>query len=83
MNYEIYKDGELINTIYANESFVIPYCEKNGYTYKLREEPVSEDEPAYTDEELREQEITDLWLSDIEQWQEITEIQLQLMEVNL
>lgn len=39
MNYEIYANGELINTIYGNESFVKSYCEKNGYTYRKREEP--------------------------------------------
>lgn len=33
MIYEIYKDGELVNTIVADESFVNAYCEDNGYTY--------------------------------------------------
>lgn len=43
MDYEIYKDGTLVNTIVADESFVSAYCEKNGYTYKERE--ISEPEP--------------------------------------
>lgn len=39
MDYEIYKDGSLVNTIVADEDFVSEYCEKNGYTYEARPEP--------------------------------------------
>ena len=41
MNYKIYKDGEHINTIVADEEFVKVYCETNGYTYEfeVQEEP--------------------------------------------
>ena len=37
MYYEIYKDGELINTSVGDESFVADYCENNGYTYVAKE----------------------------------------------
>lgn len=36
MIYDIYKDGTLVNTIVANEDFVVPYCRENGYTYTER-----------------------------------------------
>lgn len=39
MDWEIYENGEHINTIYGKEDFVKPYCEANGYTYTLREAP--------------------------------------------
>lgn len=48
MIYEIFKDGESVNTIVADEAFVKTYCEENGYTYTeiIREpEPASEPEP--------------------------------------
>lgn len=35
MRYKILKDGEVINTIIADEDFCKTYCEKNGYTYEL------------------------------------------------
>lgn len=38
MDYEIYENDELVNTIRASLEFVEEYCAKNGYTYKLREE---------------------------------------------
>ena len=34
MRYKIFKDNEHINTIIADESFIIPYCQSNGYTYE-------------------------------------------------
>lgn len=34
MNYKILKDGEVINTIVADESFVAEYCAENGYTFE-------------------------------------------------
>ena len=45
MRYKIFKDGERINTIVADESFVTDYCEKNGYVYEadLLQEPKSAD----------------------------------------
>lgn len=44
MRYKIFKDGERINTIVADESFVTDYCEKNGYVYEA--EPLQELESA-------------------------------------
>ena len=41
--YKVYKDGEEINRIVANEPFVTNYCEANGYTFEL--EPMPEPEP--------------------------------------
>ena len=43
MRYKIFKDNEHINTIIADESFIIPYCQSNGYTYE--EEILPEPEP--------------------------------------
>lgn len=43
MRYKIFKDGESINTIVADESFVTDYCEKNGYTYEAEPELASVD----------------------------------------
>lgn len=61
--YKIYKDGEEINRIVADEAFVVPYCEENGYTYELDvpPEPIGPPEPAPT-----EQETTDAMLVDHE-----------------
>lgn len=36
MDYEIYADTTLINTIVASEDFVIKYCSEHGYGYRLR-----------------------------------------------
>lgn len=43
MRYKIFKDGEMVNTIVADESFVTDYCEKNGYTYEAQPELASVD----------------------------------------
>lgn len=42
MNWNIYQDGSLINTISADEAFVKQYCSENGYTYERRIDPVYE-----------------------------------------
>ena len=34
MKYKIFKDGELVNTIVADEAFCEKYCSENGYTYE-------------------------------------------------
>lgn len=34
MKYKIIKDGQTINTIMADQSFVTAYCAENGYTYQ-------------------------------------------------
>ena len=44
MRYKIFKDGERVNTIVADESFVTDYCEKNGYVYEA--DPLQELESA-------------------------------------
>lgn len=51
MFYEIYKDGELINTIVGSEEFISRYCEKNGYTYAAKSYPAP-DTPLPDEEEL-------------------------------
>lgn len=35
MNYRVFKNGDLINTITASEQFVRQYCEQFGYSYEL------------------------------------------------
>lgn len=37
--YKIFKGGEEINRIVADESFCESYCGKYGYTYELEEQP--------------------------------------------
>ena len=62
----IYKDGEYINRIVANEDFAKSYCEDNGYTYTMEEEtepvPQPKPEPQYTELQLMGQQLTDLEL---------------------
>ena len=55
MIYEIFKDGESINTIVADEAFVKTYCEESGYTYaEIIREPEPESNPEPTEiEQLR------------------------------
>lgn len=37
MYWNIYENGVLINTICADEDFVISYCQENGYTYSPKD----------------------------------------------
>ena len=48
--YKIYKDGEEINRINADETFAANYCKKHGYTYEV-EKPEPQPEPEPTPEE--------------------------------
>ena len=43
--YKILQDSKEINRIVADEGFVGPYCERNGYTYELEAESTPEPEP--------------------------------------
>ena len=54
MRYKIFKDGEVVNTIVADERFAKDYCCKHGFTYE--EEFVPEPERKATTEER----VTDL-----------------------
>lgn len=45
MVFDIFLNGELINTIVASEEFCEKYCSANGYTYELMPEPEPEPEP--------------------------------------
>lgn len=47
MEYYIYFNGDLINTIISEESFVRTYCEKRGYTFAAVN-PIPEPEPEPT-----------------------------------
>lgn len=49
MRYKILKDGEVVNTIVGQESFVSAYCVENGYTYEA--DPLPEPEPIPEPEE--------------------------------
>lgn len=52
MTYNLYNNGELVNTIVASEDFIISYAESMGYTYELAPEPPTpEPEPEPTPEE--------------------------------
>ena len=60
MNYKIFESGEEINTIVADEAFVIAYCERNGYTFELmpEPEPVPEPEAEPTQLDIIEAQVT-------------------------
>ena len=53
MNWNIYENGVLINTIHAAEEFARKYCKNNGYTYAVvpvpKPEPKPEAEPTQLD----------------------------------
>ena len=36
MDWHIYENGVLVNTIHCSERFVRDYCARHGYTYELR-----------------------------------------------
>ena len=61
MEYNIFNNNELINTIVANESFVFAYCEEMGYTYSLAERPKRELSPAEQREEAYNTEAIIEW----------------------
>lgn len=77
MQYEIFHNEELMNTIEADEEFCAAYCQEIGYTYRLRAE---QNEPAPTEAQVLGREITDMNLEQIAMGQEITELQLMFME---
>lgn len=55
MNYKILKNGELINTIVADEAFVTAYCSEMGYTFEgVPKEPSKDktDLPLSTEERV-------------------------------
>lgn len=52
MKYKILKDGEVINTIVSDESFVEAYCNANGYTFEAMPEPEPEPEQPSDSERL-------------------------------
>lgn len=52
MNYKILKDGEVINTIVADEDFAAEYCAENGYTFEAIPQPEPAPEPEPTADEL-------------------------------
>ena len=58
MRYKILKDGEVINTIIADEEFVTAYCAKNGYTYEEEILPEPEVEPEPTPLDILEAQVT-------------------------
>lgn len=58
MRYKIFKDGEVINTIVADEAFCASYCAEHGYTYEVMPEP----EPEPIVEEPTTEEILDAML---------------------
>ena len=45
MKFKILKDGEVINIIVSDETFVTDYCAKNGYTFAKTPTPEPVQEP--------------------------------------
>lgn len=58
MRYKILKDGEVINTIAADEDFCKNYCAENDYTYELMPEPEPVPEPEPTQLDIIEAQVT-------------------------
>ena len=52
MRYRILKNGEIINTIVADEAFVADYCAASGYTYESEELPELPPPPPTTEERV-------------------------------
>lgn len=52
MRYRILKNGEIINTIVADEAFVADYCAASGYTYESEEVPEPTPQPPTTEERV-------------------------------
>ena len=44
MRYRILNGQELVNTIEAEEPFVVGYCARNGYTFEMEPDPEPEPE---------------------------------------
>lgn len=52
MRYRILKNGEIVNTIVADEAFVADYCAASGYTYESEEVPEPTPPPPTTEERV-------------------------------
>ena len=52
MRYRILKNGEIINTIVADEAFVADYCAASDYTYESEELPELTPPPPTTEERV-------------------------------
>lgn len=69
MKFNIYKNGNKINTIVSDENFVARYCQKHRYTYDIVEEivyePIEDDFLNESNETTREDEV-DYMLIDLE-----------------
>lgn len=52
--YKIFKNGEEINRIVADEAFASAYCDENGYTYTIEPDttPAPDPEETYTSDDL-------------------------------
>lgn len=69
MDWEVFKNGALINTIHSDEAFCKAYCAQNGYEYRLRQD-------AHPEEDSTQQDDIDSMLVD-------HEYRLTLLELNL
>lgn len=83
MNYILFKNDVEINRIVSSPEFCEEYCTANGYTYEQEPESIPEASPRqYTDLELAQQTITDLDLELIQMGQEMTDLELMILEGN-
>ena len=59
MRYKIFENGEEINIIVADETFIEKYCAENGYTYEEENLPEPEPvEPEPTPYDILEAQVT-------------------------
>lgn len=56
--YNIYSNGEWVNSIVAEADYIDEYCEEDGYTYELIPEP----EPQLQPEPMTQDEIETMLL---------------------
>lgn len=83
MNYILFKNDVEINRIVSSPEFCEEYCTANGYTYEQEPESIPEAFPRqYTDLELAQQTITDLDLELIQMGQQMTDLELMILEGN-
>jgi hypothetical protein len=62
MVYRILKDGQEVNAIVADDSFVTAYCVKNGFTFELVPDPEpAELTPAEQRKEAYNTQVAILW----------------------
>ncbi len=84
MNIKIYKNGNLINRIVADETFAAAYCAKHGYTYKLEEPDLEPAAPTLKERvEMLESVVEDADAMNVDQEYRLTILELGLTDTEI